>query len=200
MSMSQIKMLRFPGRRYTEADIVLPEGWSMVTLTDDRIGEWIGIFDVPESVHHGMDIYRHAVLGFPDVAHERIFLAREPGGRCVATAAARWNPDTRRGGLHMVRTVPEYRGLGLGRAVSVAATAALDALGTERDELSTDEYRVPAIRLYLSLGYVPWLYEDDMFGRWQGVLGELGICSCAAADKAGEKIEIMKFKTDGEIK
>ena len=40
--------------------------------------------------------------------------------------------------------------------------------------LSTDDWRLPAIKVYLKLGYEPLLYADDMKGRWKAVCGKLG--------------------------
>ena len=40
--------------------------------------------------------------------------------------------------------------------------------------LSTDDFRVPAVKTYLRLGFRPWYYEDDMKDRWRALIDSFG--------------------------
>lgn len=190
--MKQLKMLRYPKRRFSMDDVKLPEGFRIETHTDARVIEWLEICDSLNGGDHSFEKFKKTVLDYPDVAPERIFYAVTPDGRAVATAIARWRETEKSGGLHMVEAKPECRGLGLGRAVCTAATASLDALGTTLDRLTTDDFRIPAIKIYLSLGYVPFLYADDMKERWAKVLAGLGYAEYETAD-ADEKVSLAKL-------
>lgn len=92
----------------------------------------------------------------------------------VATATA-WRATgafpPRQGYLHMVASLPEYRGRGLGRAVTVAALDFMANRGDVEVILDTDDFRIPAIRLYISLGFVP-VYNIDCDNRnnWKEIL------------------------------
>lgn len=191
--MNQIRMLRFPKKRYTRADVILPEGYSVVTHTDELVPQWLEICDSLNGGSRDIAKFENAVLKNPDISPERIFYITDPEGKYVATAIARWWSEEKHGGLHMVETRPEYRGLGLGRAICTVAVAALDELGTVRDRLSTDEFRIPAIKIYLSLGFVPWLYEDDMYDRWVGVMKGLGYSEYDMANLEGNSVQLYKF-------
>ncbi len=98
-------------------------------------------------------------------------------GRIVAAALAEHSPseaEPGRGELGWVAGHAEHRGKGLGLTVCAAATARLINAGYRNIVLLTDDWRLPAIKIYLQLGYEPVYYKEDMPGRWRAVLAELG--------------------------
>jgi mycothiol synthase len=78
------------------------------------------------------------------------------------------------GELGWVAGDPKHKGKGLGTAVCAAVTARFIQAGYKEIYLSTDDWRLPAIMVYLRLGYEPMLYADDMKGRWKAVCKKLG--------------------------
>lgn len=97
-------------------------------------------------------------------------------GRVVATAMASHDPTDQHpfgGQLGWVAADPQHRGKGLGRAVCAAATRRFLEAGYRRIYLLTDDWRLPAIATYLKLGWVPYLFEQDMPGRWRAVCENL---------------------------
>jgi mycothiol synthase len=68
---------------------------------------------------------------------------------------------------------PAYRGNGFGQTLSAAVTRRLIEAGYERIYLNTDDHRLPAIKTYLNLGWVPFLYQEDMAKRWELVCRKL---------------------------
>ncbi len=102
----------------------------------------------------------------------------------VATAAIQlheYKPDSAT--LHMVYTHPDHRGKGLGAWVTVAAMGYAHAHGLPVMYLTTDEFRIPAIKIYLKYGFRPVLYREDMAGRWQSVMNTLGLGSLEVYDE-----------------
>ena len=100
-----------------------------------------------------------------------------PSGRLVATAMARHQPSTWHpcgGELGWVAGDPDHKGKGLGCAVCAAATRRLLEIGYRNIYLLTDDFRLAAIKVYLKLGYVPFLFAPDMEGRWRDVFARLG--------------------------
>ncbi len=79
----------------------------------------------------------------------------------------------REGVLDYVATHPDHQGRGLGRATCTAVSRYLVAQGCELVSLLTDDWRLPAIHLYLSLGFEPVMNREDMPGRWNAVINEL---------------------------
>ena len=97
-------------------------------------------------------------------------------GRLVATAMAGHHPTDLHpwgGELGWVAGDPEHSGKGLGLAVCAAVTARFIRAGYRRIYLSTDDWRLPALKTYLKLGYEPLPYRDGMAERWTEVCRKL---------------------------
>lgn len=78
------------------------------------------------------------------------------------------------GYVHMVAVHPDYAGRGLGGYLNRIALAALYRIGCQGAYLTTDEFRVPAIKSYLRIGFRPVLSEEGMEERWTAWLSEHG--------------------------
>ncbi len=111
-------------------------------------------------------------LGDPGVRDDGIFLLAI-GANCVATATDKRLRDTEVGYLHMVAVAPQYRGRGLGRSISLAALLHMRGRGCKQAVLDTDDFRLPAIRTYLALGFGPEMLEADHPERWRRIFAEL---------------------------
>jgi len=96
----------------------------------------------------------------------------------VATAMALHNPSERHplgGELGWVAADSEHKGKGLGYCVCAAATARFLDAGYSDLYLRTDDFRLPAIKTYLKLGWIPFLFAPDMDERWRSVCRQLGL-------------------------
>ena len=94
----------------------------------------------------------------------------ERDGVIVAATFASVQPDMDdMGRVDFVTSLPEYRGYGLGRLVCSAVVRYLIDKGYSRVILFTDDWRLPAIGLYLSMGFEPQMTRDDMPGRWESI-------------------------------
>jgi mycothiol synthase len=100
----------------------------------------------------------------------------EATGELAATAMANHNPIDLHpygGELGWVAASPAHARRGLGRAVCAAATRRFLEAGFHRIFLRTDDWRLPAIHIYLTLGYRPFLFAPDMTGRWEKICAAL---------------------------
>lgn len=77
------------------------------------------------------------------------------------------------GELGWVAADPDHKGKRLGLAVSAAATRRFLACGYTEIYLKTDDFRLPAIKTYLRLGYEPLPFCDGMSERWEQVRKKL---------------------------
>jgi mycothiol synthase len=99
-------------------------------------------------------------------------------GQIVASASAHHQPikHHRFGGeLGWVAVAPDHRGKKLGAVTCQAAIKRLKEAGYSDIYLRTDDWRLPAIKTYLNLGWVPFLFVPGMKKRWENVSKELGI-------------------------
>ena len=76
--------------------------------------------------------------------------------------------------LDFVASHPEHRGKGLGRATCVQVLRYFVERGDHSVVLTTDDRRLPALGLYLSLGFTPVMTGEDMPRRWKAVMEQLG--------------------------
>ena len=98
----------------------------------------------------------------------------ERDGVIAAATFASLQPDMdNTGRVDFVTSLPEYRGLGLGRLVCGEVVRYLVDSGYSRVILFTDDWRLPAIALYLSMGFEPRMTREDMPGRWETIRRKL---------------------------
>ena len=152
----------------------VPAGYELGTLRDGERESYVrlmrraGFSDWGERELRGVD---------GSVLPDGLFVVRKvPEGAVVATAVAGHRPTTihpHGGELGWVATDPDHLGRGLGRAVCAAAVARLRSAGYRRIYLLTDDFRLPAIALYLRLGFRPLVLEGQD-RRWSEVLDRLG--------------------------
>ena len=97
-------------------------------------------------------------------------LSRPPGS---PRKAGEHDGPSKEGMLDYVITHPRHRGRGLGRATCTGVAKFLVDQGCEIVSLYTDDCRLPAIHIYLSLGFRPVMNRDDMPRRWDAVLAQI---------------------------
>ena len=106
------------------------------------------------------------------------FIVQDATGSLVATATAQVIPYERHPAgavLGWVAADPEHRGKGLGYIVCAAATRRLLAENPSTMYLLTDDLLLPAIHVYLKLGWIPFLYLPEMEARWRAIAAALGV-------------------------
>ncbi len=88
----------------------------------------------------------------------------------VATAmATQKSVDPLVGAIDCVVVRPDHRGKGLGYGVCAAVVRYLVDRGYSCIVLGTEDWRLPAIKTYLKLGFEPDLFRSDMADRWRKV-------------------------------
>ncbi|MBD3243447.1 MAG: GNAT family N-acetyltransferase [Chitinivibrionales bacterium] len=106
------------------------------------------------------------------------FVVHKRSGAIVATALAGHRPSALHpngGELGWVAADPAHVGKKLGAAVCAAVMKRFAEAGYTRVYLLTDDFRLPAIKTYLRLGFRPLLHQAGMARRWRTVCRELGM-------------------------
>ena len=100
----------------------------------------------------------------------------------VGTACAwRQSVDEKEVGyVHMVGVVAEHTGHKLGKWVSLAVLAYFRDNGFISAMLDTDDFRIPAIKTYLNLGFIPVYVEEGQPERWADIFEKLELPSMSA--------------------
>ena len=167
-----------PSRLTTPPGVRLPEGYALRTYQRGDENGWRLIQNSAEPVLPGVDLHellqRYLSFLLPNGLFFAIHLA---SGDAVATAGALHNTRDGMfpfgGEIGWVATIPAHQSKGLGMVVSAAATRRLIAAEYENIRVGTQDHRLPAIKLYLRLGYVPYLYATDITERWRQICTEL---------------------------
>ena len=107
-------------------------------------------------------------LGDPGVQADGIFFLIS-SGLYIATATDKRVHQSELGYLHMVAVAPSFRGRRLGRLISLAVLHHMRERGCQQAILDTDDFRLPAIRTYLGLSFVPDHVEADHAERWREI-------------------------------
>ena len=145
----------------------LPEGYSLRTsrpgdeaaearLLDGAIGRW------------DEERAKKELFSRPEFYHANFFFVCR-GEEPVGTAGL-W-----KGTLHMVAVAEAHRGRRLSRLVCAAVMRRARELGLKRLTLTTDDFRIAAIRTYLKLGWKPVMLVncEDHARRWEAVMKEI---------------------------
>ena len=92
----------------------------------------------------------------------------------AATISVACDYKEKDGLVYMVCCKPEYRGMGLGKLIIKIAIDALKTEGMKTGHIFTDDWRKPAIKLYLKAGFVPDTEsKSDYKARWDRIFEEM---------------------------
>jgi GNAT superfamily N-acetyltransferase len=171
----QLNMIWPEGRSDFAAVPALPAEYELRTYRQEDLSEYLNLmasatFDFFTGEAVAKDLLRVLPDGFFVIEHK-------PTGRLVATAQAAHAPGERYpygGMLGWLAARPEHSGRGLGMIVSAAVTQRLLSAGYRCIYLETDDWRLPALKTYLRLGYIPHLYEPTAEARWRSVCYRVG--------------------------
>jgi mycothiol synthase len=156
-------------------EVALPPGYRLRTYQEGDAAAWCQLMAAGIGGEHREEAFLGSVSGPRGFDPEGLFFL-EKDGQTVGSACAVWREgyaeDT--GYVHMVAVDPRHQGRGLGRALTVAVLYRFRELGMRRAVLQTDDFRLPAIRLYLGLGFRPRLTHEGHQVRWREVYHKLG--------------------------
>jgi len=189
-----MEQLKMRWKRQEVKPVHLPDGFTVrnFTGTDADIDSWLTITQnglLSQDATH--ENYITAMVDHPDLDINYIFIIENEGaGVATVTPIVHAN---KRGYVHMVACKPAYRGLGIGNALISIALRFLVEADCENVDLTTDDFRLPAIKSYITAGFLPVLYADtaEMETRWTKVMKVLAIDTLEAVDEEGNFLKII---------
>lgn len=149
-------------------ELVIPEGFVLRNFEQGDEAAWNRLANIICEAEFETLIRSHRYY-----RPERVKLICD-GDIPVATATAWCDEDNEAVGcVHMVATDPAYRGKGLGRQITNAVLHHIKQEGKETVVLKTDDFRLPAIKAYIRLGFEPKIVHENQVERWEAVYKEL---------------------------
>jgi len=146
-------------------DINIPAGFTIRDFLDGDEGAWNAM--VGDMCKEGFD---QAIRNHRFFKPERVKMICYNGSPVSSTIA--WGDeggDETLGMVHMVATNLYFRGKGLGFCAVTAALRQMKAEGKTAAYLTTDDWRLPAIKIYLKLGFEPDLTQEGHTERWENL-------------------------------
>ena len=171
----QLKMVRHNLKNLPT--LQCPDGYHIRTYRQGDEPHWARIMDTAF-----IDNRRTAEDTYANVIHQANF---DPEGFCfvihnevpIGTACAwqRSHQGTPIGYIDMLAVLPEHTGHKLGKWLTVFLLHYFKAQQVAAVMLDTDDFRLPAIKNYLNLGFVPVYAGENHLLRWRCVFKKLGI-------------------------
>ena len=177
-------------------DKTAPEGFFIRNWTPGEEEIWVeickyGLLGPNATINE----WNSAILGrgHLDPHTDTFFVCRSSDGTPVATITGYVREDGV-GDIHMVACREDARGHGIGEYMLSHAMRKLKAElsgGGHRVELTTDDWRIPAIVGYLRGGFHPVEYDEGMFDRWTKICQDIRMHGIEMLTETGEKTGII---------
>jgi mycothiol synthase len=162
----------------TLTDISLPNGYILRNYKNGDKDQYNNLLELEgwNLNDEGFKVFYDAVLP------NGIFIVEDEGtGEIVSTAAAIHNPNCSHhyfpfgGEVGFVITRPEHRGKAIGTFITSITVKRLISAGYFSIRAVTHDHRLSAIKTYLNIGFQPFIYNEDMEGRWNEVINQLNL-------------------------
>jgi len=174
-SQQQLHML-WPARLLSAPPAVgVPAGYRLRTFTGDDTDHYLALVHGAGFTHFTPESVAECAR---QVLPDGLFVIDyEETGELAATAMTTHNPTELHpngGELGWVAGSAAHSGNGLGITVCLAVIRRYQQAGYHRIYLKTDDWRLPALKSYLKMGFEPFLFTPDMPERWRVVCETLG--------------------------
>ena len=149
----------------------VPEGLTLCTMPEltNGVEQWLDIMQYGlSSKREDASYYETTMLKQPWYDENQCFFIVEDG-KAIATLTVVSDPEKKDGLFHMVGSLPECRGRGIGHLLCEIGEYVLKTTGMQTARLSTDDFRVPAIKAYIRTGFKPDLSTEDYVQRWDAL-------------------------------
>ena len=171
--MEQLKMIR---NNRDVGKIIFPEGYYMRSYQKGDGAGWcgccidgsLGVDEISEAV------FERKMLSDHNVNPDNIFFLIAPSGEIAGTVTYRYANDKDTGTIHMVGITKKYLGRHLALPMLLHAVNKIIEDNKTTIDLTTDDWRLPAIKTYLRAGFKPVYHMPDMEERWRLIMEQIG--------------------------
>ena len=141
----------------------------------------------------GIESFAGRMFGQEGFTFDSVYFIEE-NGVPVATTTAIVRPGGALGYVHMVSVGSESRGKGYGTLLNEIVKARFADAGVRGAYLTTDEWRVAAVRSYLRAEFWPVQYDEGMEARWERWLADNGYRDIPLVDEQGATLQTLALK------
>ena len=169
-------IMRWKNDGIAVAPVEAPENCRIANFAelDGAMDKWLDIVQYGLSAGRCNEEYYHSTMTKrPLYRDDKCFFILE-NEEAVATLTVIYNYETKEGYIHMVACKECARGKGYGTLLNRVGEYTLKKEGMETAYLTTDDWRIPAIKSYLRAGFLPDLSTDDFKERWKKIYEQIG--------------------------
>jgi len=151
----------------------VPEGYDLRTYLPGDEQAWADIMNTGIG-EWTAEKCRENLTSKPQFLPDGLFFVTFLGTPVGSACAWRKSPDEWKAGiLHMICVIPEHRSKRLGHVLNLAVLHYFRDHGFHEVWLSTDGFRIPAIKSYLRIGFEPHIFGHLHQERWQAVFEKI---------------------------
>jgi len=158
------------------AELKIPRNCRIVNFTEleNAMDKWLDIVQYGLSEgRKDAEFYNAAMTSRPNYEEDKCFFILE-NGEVVATLTVICDYDKKEGYIHMVACHEAALGKGYGTLINNVALYTLKKEGMNTAYLTTDDWRIPAIKSYIRAGFEPDVSTDDFKARWSKIFEQIG--------------------------
>lgn len=148
-------------------DIKVPDGFLLRNYKEKDANDVLRILSLSQLNDWNKEKLNKNIKGF--VENGFFVVIHKSTQKVVATMVARVRPARnycKSGDIGWLCTDPKYRGKGLGYIAAASSVNCLLSNGYDDIYVNTDDDRLPAIKIFLKLGFKPLMYKNTMLDRW----------------------------------
>lgn len=151
--------------------VQLPNGFTVVPFPqlENALSHWLDI------VQYGLskgrmeeEYYTNLMTNWRDYDDNYCFFVCKDG-LPIATITTIFHRQTNEAYIHMVACKEGYREMGIGNLLNQIALYHIKEQRMRSAFLTTDDWRIPAIKSYLKIGFTPDLVDEDDVERWDAI-------------------------------
>lgn len=172
----QLRMVRPNLNRLPALEI--PEHYEVRTYRNGDDVHWANVIGASFGRQRTAADARRTIMDCPVFDPKGLYFATYQGQPVATACAWKKSPDeTEIGYIHMVGVVPEHEGHRLGKWVSLCVLLYFQERGFKCAILDTDDFRLPAVKTYLNLDFLPVYVDTDQPDRWRQIFEKLRLPS-----------------------
>ncbi len=168
------------------SQLEIPEGYEIRTYQEGDDVHWANVISDSFGGERTPEDARRDIMDRDVFDPKGLYFATYQSTPVGTTCAWKDTPDEKEVGIvHMVGVHSAHTGHRLGKCVVLCVLLYLREHGFKCAQLGTDDLRLPAIKTYLNLGFLPVYVDVDQPERWQQIFKKLGL---PAVSDQSEKI------------
>ena len=157
-------------------ELEIPEGYEIRTYLEGDDVHWANVISASFGGKRTAEDTHRDIIDRDVFDPEGLYFAIYQGTPVGTTCAWKNTLDeTEVGVVHMVGVDSAHAGHRLGQCVTLCVLLYFQEHGFKCAILNTDDFRLPALKTYLNLSFLPLYVDPDHPGRWRQIFEKLGL-------------------------